>query len=469
MAGRTRVVPALWSRRRHTTCGPASFEEAQRPCSPRHRHTTRGLQVRCRAAMASIIGIRRLAHEVTRSGPRRSRGTTLTSTTEPTEHHVRVGDTTRHLVSVAAGPLAVCLHGFPTRPTRGTHCRRWPTPVPGRRPVAAGYAPSGLDPNDHYQIGAGGRRGRDARGAEGDADAVLIGRLGRTHRDRCGGDRTGIDGVVWSCRCRRRRRWRRGFTYPQPGALVRSSSRTRRAEIAAAMNDPEFSSTTQRTDRARRPSTSRAGRRIAKDPANRTPSSTTGHPQPRGAHHRGPPGRGAMTTAPTQPHLYLHGSPDGRIGVEVGWLANCCRPCPAALEVIEGAGTSCSSSSPSGPTAPSSSSRLRWTPDRRRTSLSPTSPRFVLHQRGDHRQCGTKHLGFVDERWSGVRSDDPHRREVRPVATGVPGQQGPCLRPRRAPMKKSGASSPFVPLFRRYSTNTFAGQERRRPRDGSRR
>jgi len=81
----------------------------------------------------------------------------LTSTTEPTEHHVRVGDIDLAYLAVGgSGPLAVCLHGFPDTAHTWTHLLPALADA-GFRAVAPwlrGYAPSGLDPNDHYQIGA---------------------------------------------------------------------------------------------------------------------------------------------------------------------------------------------------------------------------------------------------------------------------------------------------------------------------
>ena len=46
----------------------------------------------------------------------------MTSTTEPTQHHVRVGDIDLvYLAAGGSGPLAVCLHGFPDTAHTWTH------------------------------------------------------------------------------------------------------------------------------------------------------------------------------------------------------------------------------------------------------------------------------------------------------------------------------------------------------------
>ena len=279
-------------------------------------------------------------------------GTTLSSTTAtPSEHHVRVNDIDiAYLAAGDNGPLAVCLHGFPDTAHTWTHL------LPaladsGFRAVAPwlrGYAPSGLDPNDHYQIGvsvADVVAMHEALG--GDADAVLIG------HDWGARIATGASVLAPD-------RWSRlvtasvppsaavaqGFlTYPQ---LRRSwymfFFQNPLAEIAVAMNDLEFIDHLWQdwSPGLDAPEHVERVKESLRDPANLHAAieyyrATLNPAEHTTADYQAE--EAAIDGTPTQPHLYLHGESDGCIGVEVGRLAEPLLTVPGSrLEVIEGAG-----------------------------------------------------------------------------------------------------------------------------------
>ena len=275
----------------------------------------------------------------------------MTSTTEPTQHHVRVGNIDLAYLAVGgSGPLAVCLHGFPDTAHTWTHLLPALADA-GFRAVAPwlrGYAPSGLDPNDHYQIGASVAdvvAMHEALG--GDADAVLIG------HDWGARIATGASVLAPD-------RWSRlvtasvppsaavaqGFlTYPQ---LRRSwymfFFQNPLAEIAVAMNDLEFIDHLWQdwSPGLDAPEHVERVKESLRDPANLHAAieyyrATLNPAEHTTADYQAE--EAAIDGTPTQPHLYLHGESDGCIGVEVGRLAEPLLTVPGSrLEVIEGAG-----------------------------------------------------------------------------------------------------------------------------------
>jgi pimeloyl-ACP methyl ester carboxylesterase len=267
------------------------------------------------------------------------------------EHRVNVnGIELAYLSCGDAGPLALCLHGFPDS------ARTWRHLLPelaaaGFRAVAPwlrGYAPSGLDAAGRYQNGASVADAialHEALG--GDESAVLIG--------HDWGARIATGAAVFAPD-----RWSKLVTaaVPPGGAVAQGFLSYRQlhrswymfffqnplAEFAVSMNDLEFidhlwedwsPGYDASIDLAHVKDSLR-------DPAHLSAALEYYRATLNPAEHTVPeyqPQEDAIGGPPPQPHLYLHGEQDGCMGVEIAHLAAPFMTAPGSfIEIVENAG-----------------------------------------------------------------------------------------------------------------------------------
>lgn len=270
---------------------------------------------------------------------------------EPTEHRITVGDVElAYLACGDTGPLALCLHGFPDS------AQTWRHLLPaladaGFRAIAPwlrGYAPSSVDPKGRHQVGASvGDANALHEALDGDGDAVLIG--------HDWGARIATGAAVHSPE-----RWRAIVTgaVPPSGAVAQGFLTYRQlrrswymflfqtplAEIAVSMNDLEFidhlwHDWSPGYDASEDLPHVKAALR---DPANLAAALGYYRATLNPAEHTVPELQeleDAIGGTPEQPHLFMHGSDDGCMGVELAHLAAPFMPSPKSLvEIVEHTG-----------------------------------------------------------------------------------------------------------------------------------